>query len=335
LIVIDGLGYEYLKNKDSFLKENLRGSISSVFLSTTACALTSLLTGAAPQQHGFTGWLINLKEVGIVTRILPFNTRYNHLDLVGDFKMKNILKEKSFTFKIKNKSFVINPLSVMNSEFTNLTSKGSKKLGYETMKGFFRQIKNSVNSKGKKYVFAYWPIFDGLSHEYGVGSKESRKQFEELDKSIKRLVKSIKGTNTMVIVTADHGFIDTPLNRFLRLENHLKLKECLTLPLCGEGRTVHCYVRPSKVKQFESYVKNNLGKYCEMYKGQDLIDKGYFGLGKPNSKLFDRVGDYILIMKENYVLKDQLEGEELTIHIGHHGGMSKQEMLVPLVVIDC
>src|SRR3989344_4941128 len=56
LIIVDGLGYEYLmKQERSFLKENLRGKMTSVFLPTTTSALTSILTGVAPQQHAFTG----------------------------------------------------------------------------------------------------------------------------------------------------------------------------------------------------------------------------------------------------------------------------------------
>ena len=39
LIVIDGLGYNFLKKqKDSFLNKNIKDKISSTFLSTTACA---------------------------------------------------------------------------------------------------------------------------------------------------------------------------------------------------------------------------------------------------------------------------------------------------------
>jgi hypothetical protein len=58
-------------------------------------------------------------------------------------------------------------------------------------------------------------------------------------------------------------------------------------------------------------------------------------LGVPNKKLFDRVGDYILVMKENYILKDVLLGEHENKNIGHHGGVSKEEMYVPLIVFNC
>ena len=59
-----------------------------------------------------------------------------------------------------------------------------------------------------------------------------------------------------------------------------------------------------------------------------------FKFVKPNKKLFDRVGDYVLIMKENYIIKDSLAGRKVERNKGNHGGLSSQEMFVPLIVID-
>jgi hypothetical protein len=55
---------------------------------------------------------------------------------------------------------------------------------------------------------------------------------------------------------------------------------------------------------------------------------------RPEPRLFDRIGDYVLIMKENYIIKDFVLGETEKFHIGNHGGVSKEEMLVPLIVIE-
>ena len=137
-----------------------------------------------------------------------------------------------------------------------------------------------------------------------------------------------------MIITADHGLINTPKERVIKLENHPKLIECLTLPLCGDSRTIYCYVHPSKTKQFENYVKTKLGKVCKMYKSQDFIKKGYYGLFEPNPKLFDRIGDYVLIMKENYILRDKLLTQKRHYHVGNHGGDSEDEMFVPLIVFN-
>ena len=66
-----------------------------------------------------------------------------------------------------------------------------------------------------------------------------------------------------------------------------------------------------------------------------MIRKNFFGLQEPNEKLFDRVGDYILIMKEKHVIKDFIMGETAHILKANHGGVSGEEMYVPLIDISC
>lgn len=156
---------------------------------------------------------------------------------------------------------------------------------------------------------------------------------KELDRKIAKLAKALKSSNTTIIITADHGLVNTSEeNKIIKLENHPELVETLLMPLSGEPRVVYCYVKPSKVKQFENYVKTRLASACEMHKSEELIRKNYFGLYKPNEKLKERVGDYTLIMKENYIMKDLVLGEDQNIFVGNHGGVSREEMIVSLIV---
>jgi len=340
LLVIDGMGYEYLKKKEkmTILNDYLVGSMTSVFLPTTAAAITTFLTGVAPQQHAFTGWFMLLKEVGVVSTILPFSPRIGGLPFSAyDVKMSDILKQKAFTSKIKADNFSINNKKIAYSDFSKEMSKNSKILPYKTLNGFFMQIKKAIKSSNKKkYIYAYWPELDSLNHEHGVEHKKGEKHFKEIDKGLRSFIKSLKGTNTLLIITADHGFVNTPIERIIWLEKHPKMKECLTLPLCGEGRVAYCYVHPEKTEQFEKYVKNKLKDYCYLFKSRELIKKNYFGLKKPNPRLFDRVGDYVLVFKENYIIKDKIgKNNRKKPNVGHHGGVSKEEMIVPLILIDC
>ena len=94
----------------------------------------------------------------------------------------------------------------------------------------------------------------------------------------------------------------------------------------------HKTIMGIKTKQFETYVKNKLGKYCELHKSQDLIKKNYYGLFEPHSKLIERIGDYVMILKENYVIRDNILKQKRSFHIGNHGRVSDDEMFVPLIV---
>ncbi len=338
LIVIDGLGYNYLlkKGKENILNKYIIGSMDSVFLPTTACAIPTFLTGVAPQQHACTGWFMHLKEVGAVSKILRFSARVGG-DSYSNYgvHIKDILDCSDLTSKLKVKSFIIGSKEINKSDFNGFISKKVRKLKHNSIDGFFNSIKKAIQLKGKrKYIYAYWNELDSLNHLYGVGNKKAEKHFSLIERKFKKFITELKGTNTTVIVTADHGFVNTPESRKIKLKNHPKLAECLVLPLCGEARTAYCYVRPDKTRQFEDYVKTHLEKYCWLYKSKELVDMNFFGLYKPNPKLYDRIGDYTIICKENYIIKDTInEIERKKHHVGHHGGVSDDEMLVPLVVV--
>lgn len=337
LLIVDGLGYEYLKKygKKSFLYENLKGEMTSVFPATTASAITSFMTGVAPQQHGLTGWFMYLKEIGAASVILPFTTRVGDLSLDEKVKYKDIYDQKSFFEGLKANSFSLKYKDYSNSAYSLLASKGAKRLAFSSLTDFFKQIEN-IMKKGKKrkFMLAYWVKIDSICHRKGTDSKDVLKHFFQLDKKITNLAKSLKNSDTTIIVTADHGLVNTrESNRIIKLENHPKLVETLSMPLSGEPRVVYCYVKPQKANQFENYVKTKLKNACELYKSEELIKKNYFGLYEPNEKLKDRVGDYILIMKDNYIMKDLVFGEDQNIYIGNHGGVSREEMIVPLIVI--
>ena len=332
LLVVDGLGYEYLLNqgRDSIFCEYLQDRMTSVFPSTTAASITTFATGVAPQQHAITGWFVYLKEVGAVSAILPFKARYDSPPFSeAGINPQAIFTQTPLTTQIQADSYSIKPKNLRKSDYTRTTAGIAKILPYENMDDFFRQIKKTIRRKSRrqKYIFAYWPDFDTLSHKYGNGSKKVAKHFWTLDKKLASFLKSIRNTDTTLIITADHGFIDANEASTIKMNDHPRLMETLILPRCGEGRAAYCYVRPSRVAQFEEYVGEHFADKCEVFKSEELIAQNYFGLFEPNPKLFDRVGDYVLVMKENYVVQDSILGETRPVHIGHHGGSAAARCL--------
>jgi predicted AlkP superfamily pyrophosphatase or phosphodiesterase len=339
LLVFDGLGYEYLMNngRDTIFYEHLQGQITSVFPSTTAACVTTFATGVAPQQHAVTGWFVYLKEVGAVSAILPFKPRYDGPPFSrAKVRLEEIVRLTPLSTGIKAKAYQVMPKGLVKSDYTRMVAGQAKLVPYKNLGGFLNRIGKLVRSgkeSRQQYIYAYWPEFDTLSHKHGNGSQKTAAHFRLLNKKFASFLKSIRNTDTTIIVTADHGFVDAQGSAIIRIEDHPQLMETLTLPLCGEGRAAYCYVRPAKVDQFETYIAEHLSNKCELFKSEGLIARNYFGLFEPNPKLFDRVGDYVLLMKDNYVLRDSILGESRHMHIGYHGGISKAEMLVPLIVV--
>jgi predicted AlkP superfamily pyrophosphatase or phosphodiesterase len=333
LMVIDGVGTDSLKKlgKKSFLVKNKVQDLQSIFPSTTAAAVTTFYTGLAPQEHGVTGWYMNMKEFGAVVCLLRFITRMRKKIELLD---KDPYLPKAIFDKIKVKSYKIGPESIFKSPYNQILGKNASLIGYRSLNGFFNKINQTIKSSSKrKFIYAYWPDFDSLSHLLGKNSKEAKDHLKAIDEKMEKFVKKLEGTNTLLLITADHGQIVTTRKKAVIANEHPLLKECLSAPLCGEPRAAYCYVYPRKVKQFESYVKNKLSKYCELHKSEDLVKAGYFGLGRAHPRLLDRVGDYTLIMKKDHIIKDFLINEEFRIKIGDHGGVSEEEMIIPLIKI--
>ena len=67
LLVIDGLGDNYLMRRGAggALARRRRASMTSVFPSTTASAITTSYTGCTPLEHGLTGWFTYFGEAGV------------------------------------------------------------------------------------------------------------------------------------------------------------------------------------------------------------------------------------------------------------------------------
>lgn len=337
LIVIDGLGYEYLVQHDtSTFCRHLLARITSVFPSTTASAITTFFTGTAPQQHGLVGWFTYFKELGAVVAPLPFRPRFGKTALGGSgVEARRLFDQPSLFDKINGHHYVVLPQRIVDSDYTRALSGPVERRAYTSLEECFQRIQQILSTSDRRtYTYAYWPDLDSLAHAYGMGSKQVATLYEQLDAAFTRFLSHIDGSGATVIVTADHGIIDSDPEKTVRLEDNPELAETLVLPLCGEPRVAFCYVHPHMRQQFEDYVRVQLAASASLFKSRDLVSQGYFGLGEPHPRLFERIGDYTLVMKERYVIKDWLLGEHRYVQVGVHGGVSEEEMYVPLIVVE-
>jgi hypothetical protein len=339
LLLIDGLGYQYIKRfgAGSTIEKHIKTTMTSVFPTTTSSAITTFATAVAPMQHAVTGWFMHFKELGCVTAVLPFTTRAAMQPFNSDkIPISQVLPLNPVFTHLNRLSYVVNHKRIIESNYSVLTTVGAERVEYYGLSDFFAQIINLAKmNDAKKYIHAYWADFDALCHVHGVDSDIVYQHFKDLDEEFAELLSFLQGTDSTVIVTADHGLIDSDNETIIHLDNHPELAAMLTLPLCGEPRVAYCYVRPNKTAAFEAYVQNHLASQCELHRSEDLIEACYFGLGEPNSKLAQRIGDYTLIMKSNHVIKDCLTGEKPFTQIGVHGGLDERELMVPLIVANC
>ncbi len=332
LVLIDGLGDNYLARKGAGgeLARRRKRALTSVFPSTTASAITSSDTGCTPLEHGLTGWFPYFGEAGCVAAPLPFRTRGEDLSL----RSKGLTPERAFPAEplfasLAVRSIVVTSSRIVDSDYNLRHCVGAERRAYASLEGFVLEVEAAVKSgPERKFVYAYWPEYDAISHRYGSQSAEALAQFEKIDEAFAQLRSRLSGTDTLILATADHGFIDVPPEDALELPAALAAQ--LRFPLCGERRVVYCHVHDAD--GFSRKAQDWLGERAEVKPSRALMDEGWFGPGAAHPRFAERIGDVALVMRGSCTVKDWIPGEPRHLHIGNHGGTSEDEMNIPLIV---
>jgi hypothetical protein len=334
LIVLDGLGSRWLARRGagSHLAEDCSGELTSVFPPTTASAITTFLTGDAPQQHGLTGWFTWFRELGCIMSVLPGTPRYGGVGYgAAGVDLAALLGHRPVFERMTTPSAMVSPRWIARSDF-NLAHLGPARLiAYKGLKQMFRRAARVIRrAREPSFFYLYWPGLDGIGHTHGMESAQAQDHFREIDAQYAAFLRAIAGTDTAVLLTADHGHLDAHPRDWVRLEDHPVLADCLALPLCGEPRAAFCYVRPDRVDTFTHYCRDVLGERFDLYPSHELLEAGLFGNGTPHPRLAQRIGDYTLIARGANLIREQLPTEGELQQIGVHGGLSDDEVYVPL-----
>ncbi|MGD2084504.1 MAG: alkaline phosphatase family protein, partial [Chromatiales bacterium] len=269
LLVLDGLGYRYLlrESPEGPLAGHLRDRLTSVFPSTTATAVTTFLTGDAPQQHGLTGWHMYLRELGSVIAVLPGRPRFGGPPVAqaAGVGAGHLFGHVPVFDRIPVPSCVVAPARIAGSDFNRAHAGVAEVRAYETPNGFFDRLAAAVEDRrGFRYVYGYLPDLDGAGHAHGMASAAARAQLRAIEDGFEALRERLSGTGALLLATADHGQVDTTEDDRVLLEDHPELGETLLLPLCGEPRAAYCYVRAGATSDFESYVREELGHCVDL-----------------------------------------------------------------------
>ena len=335
LFLVDGLGDEFLcrYGQGSRLHAHRAGNLTSVCPSTTATAVTTVLTGLTPAQHGLTGWFIFDPRFGGVIAPLPMRVREGEA-IEHPLASRRLFAYPSLFQRRRRHSVMLNPAGLVDSPYSRRHGRGASMRGYQDLQDLvakIRQACHELSAKGGGLVYAYFPDFDAISHDQGTQSSAAQSCFEEVDQAFAALLEDLGAGSVDVVVTADHGFIDSPPERRLELESRPDLCAMLTAPLFGERRFAFCNVRAGAEQAFVAAASEWLGERATVCSSRALLERGLFGPGKPHPRLKERVGTHALIMADNWTFMDRVNHAPHHQMLGVHGGLSSAEMLIPLI----
>ena len=103
-------------------------------------------------------------------------------------------------------------------------------------------------------------------------------------------------------------------------------------PLFGERRLAFCRVRAGAQAEFEAWAAGELRGKGVAVRSEDFLAAGLLGPGQPHPRLAERLGSHALLMEAGWTIVDHVPGEHEHTMIGVHGGLSADEMRVPLIL---
>jgi hypothetical protein len=132
---------------------------------------------------------------------------------------------------------------------------------------------------------------------------------------------------TLLLVTADHGQIEIPQERIVSVADHPQLQQDLLVPVMGESRAAFLYPRPGRADAIADYLRRNFEDTFTVLRSADALAAGFFGQPVSDEALA-RAGELLVLPRGNYAL--QQDRPKISL-VGRHGGLTDQEMLVPLI----
>lgn len=333
LLLFDGLGDRQLSGliPGGAIAAARSSSLSSVFPSSTAPAITSLATASFPAAHGNPGWFCWSDELGAVVRTLPMDLRG-----VSDSPIEAgaLWDWQSASVGFDVPVVAIQPDFIAESTFSRHAWSAARRIGYRSVDDLLEAVEGAVRgAPDGAYVWAYLPQFDSVSHEKGWQSEAASAVARRFDGVFARLAERLRDTDALLLATADHGFIDVPAAQQLRLADFPEVGARLVRPLTGEPRVVYCYARDGEHQAFERAARAALGFAFEVVPSRMLVEAGWFGPGAVSPRLAARIGSHTLIGRDRFTLVDQMPGEAPASFVGMHGGIHPDELGVPLAAV--
>lgn len=332
-ILVDGMGSNLINllDKASILKKNKVTDMITVSPSSTGCVLTSLATATYPSEHGIIGWYNYNREHNIDYYPLLFSDRKHNKNLKEfDIRVEDIFKVKSKLNELKVKTTVLYPDYIYNSVYSNYVANDNIRKSYTTMEDAFNQIIEITSLDKETFTYLYLPNVDALEHDNGFNSEIVLNEIHDIESQLKKL----NNKNIVTIITADHGQTNVDLNKDIVMDFKKYDKYFYAYPGIDFGMVTY-YVKKNMKKEFLLEFNKDFKNKMHLFKTEEFIKNNIFGPNDNNSYLLDNLGEYISLCNTDSQFINSSKVEDYYKKTkGNHSGLTKDEMIIPLIIID-
>jgi len=354
LCFIDGFGWRHFEKfgshpfLDRFTRHGAAVKLTAQFPSTTSGHVTCIHTGLNVGQSGIFEW--NYYEPLLDAMIVPLLFSFSGTGERDQLKATGIDSKRLYPThtiyqdlkKLGVKSLIFQHREYTPSTYSNILFKGAKPRGFKTLPETLVNLGNALETaSGKNYFFLYYDKIDSISHDYGPDSTHVEAEMDMFLHTMERFMTKTKKGKTLFLLTADHGQseIDPATTLYLNkafpgIEKYIKTNQKgQYLVPGGSCRDLFLYIKDDVLDEAQQLLVKGLAGKADVVKTEDLIVQGYFG-PEISDAFRARVGNLVILSYRYESVWWYEKGKFEQKYYGHHGGLTPQEMEIPLLAIE-
>ena len=322
LLVIDGLGYEQLQ-RHAHIAPNLMSlvgrSITTIAPSTTASALTSLVTGASPAEHGIVGYRMDMGD-SIMNSLRWWSDTRDLRKVHPPASVQPIPPFVGMTIPVVSRA------ELEGSAFTEAHLRGSRPCGWRAASSIVAQCASLISS-GEKFVYAYYDGVDKIAHERGFGAYYDA-EIAATDWLVGALLNTLPSGTTLAI-TADHGQVQVD-------DNVVHLSDDIKATLhhqSGEGRFRWLHAKRGQESDLLQIATDLYSDIAWIASRDQVVEEAWLGPargGRIADQVKRRLGDVALVPFTATTFDDPLDSGPFSL-VCRHGSLTADEMFVPFL----
>jgi len=322
LLVIDGLGYEQLQ-RHAHIAPNLMslvgGSITTIAPSTTASALTSLVTGASPAEHGIVGYRMDMGD-SVMNSLRWWSDTRDLRKVHPPASVQPIPPFVGMTIPVVSRA------ELEGSAFTEAHLRGSRPCGWRAASSIVAQCASLI-SFGEKFVYAYYDGVDKIAHERGFGAYYDA-EIAATDWLVGALLNTLPSGTTLAI-TADHGQVQVD-------DNVVHLSDDIKATLhhqSGEGRFRWLHAKRGQESDLLQIATDLYSDIAWIASRDQVVEEAWLGPargGRIADQVKRRLGDVALVPFTATTFDDPLDSGPFSL-VCRHGSLTADEMFVPFL----
>lgn len=337
LLLLDGLGARQLAEHPAdaptltALAAGAGEPVTVGFPATTATSVAALGTGRPPGEHGIVGYTFCCGE-GVLLNALGWQVHGapETVDLRERLPPERVQPEPTALERAAAAGVtvrIVAPRLQRDSGLTRAVLRGGTFRGVDALGDLAAEVLDALAGPAPVFCYAYHGDLDLLGHVHGPGSLPWRLQLAQLDALVSALLDRLP-PGTLLAVTGDHGILT--LTERVDADETMALTDGVAL-LGGEARARHVYAEPGAASDVLAAWRETLGERAWVLAREEAVVAGWFG-PVVHPGVVGRIGDVVVAMRGTAgVVRGRVESK-LSRLVGHHGSLTPEEQLVPLLL---